>query len=301
MPLDPAFYNFTANVDRIFLDAVPGAVAGALGAVRAPLRAAAGLYVVVNAIYFLMGDLSARTLGVAAIRAACIAAIMEAPNYTTYIQDAFLTRLPGEIASALNGRRIAPDAARQFDMLREGLLNIKATILMAASGWTAGFERLVAHLIEAGGTVGIAVMWFYWYAPRVLMGVAVILGPFLIPLWLFEGTRQFAAGFFAKLVSILAMQVVASVLVLVLMTTIDRAGAAVSTPGGGDVAMMIARLFGCALLMWAGAFLMRVVPPAFSFAPSLGAASSALIAAGTAAVLAPARMAGTAARAAFNR
>ena len=248
----------------------------------------------VNAIYFLMGDLSARTLGVAAIRAACVAAILQAPNYTTYIQDAFLTRLPGEIASALNGGRIDANAARQFDVLREGLANIRASVVMAAPGFAGMGERAFAYVLDVLGVLGIAVMAFYWYAPRVLLGVAVVIGPFLIPLWLFEGTRQFAAGFFAKLVSFVAMQVSGSALVLVLIKTIDRIGAMAVAPGFAGVNDLIVRLIGCALLMGFGAFLMKIVPPAFSFAPSLGAASNALIAAGSAAVLAPARMARTA-------
>ena len=37
MALDPVISNFIAGMDGIFLDAVPGAVAAALGAVRAPL------------------------------------------------------------------------------------------------------------------------------------------------------------------------------------------------------------------------------------------------------------------------
>ena len=296
MPLDPTISNFVAGMDSIFLDAVPGAVASALGAVRAPLRAAAGLYVVVNALYFLLGDLSARTLGVAAIRAACVAAIMEAPNYTTYVQNAFLTDIPGQIASALNGGRIDANAARQFDVLREGLANIRAAVVMAAPGFGGMGERAFAYILDVLGVVGVAAMGFYWYAPRVLLGVAVIIGPFLIPLWLFDGTRAFAAGFFAKLVSFVAMQVSGSALVLVLIRTIDRIGAATVAPGFAGVNDLLVRLLGCALLMWFGAFLMKIVPPAFSFAPSLGAASNALIAAGTAAVMAPARMALRAAR-----
>lgn len=296
MPLDATISNFVAGIDGIFLDAVPGVVAAAIGAVRDPLRLALSLYVIVHGVFFILGDLSARTLGVVTMRAMCVVAILQAPNYTTYIQNAFLTDIPGQIASALNGGRIDANAARQFDVLREGLANLRAAIIMRSPGFNGMGERIFAHVLDAAGVIGIGGMAFYWYAPRILIGVAVVLGPFLIPLWLFEATRAFAAGFFAKLVSFVAMQVSGSALVLVLIKTIDRIGAVAAAPGVAGATEMLVRLLGCALLMWFGAFLMKIVPPAFSFAPSLGAASNALIAAGTAAVMAPARMALRAAR-----
>lgn len=287
MPLDPVFAQFTTQLDGLFLDQVPAVVQGALSYARNPLRAALGLYVVIHCMNMVLGDGSARALGWAVARATVVAAALQGPYYTQYVQDAFLTRLPAELAGALSGRPIVAGAAEQFDILRSGMANLKAVILMAAPDLGQMDERIAAHFLDAAGFVGIGLMWFQWYMPRALTGIVLCVGPFLIPLWLFEGTRGFAMAFAAKLVSLLALSVGASVIVSILLRVIDRVGAPISAGAGANVDVLLAKLAAVAALMWFGAFLMRSLPRALAFEGVTTASANALTANTAAALAAP--------------
>ena len=287
MALDPVFAQFTSQVDGVFLDQVPALVQSALSYARGPLRAALGLYVVLHCFNMILGDGGGRAVGWAVARAFVVASVMQAPNYTQYVQDAFLTRWPAELAGALSGRPIVASAAEQFDLLREGVANLKAVILMAASGATNIPERMAAHFLADAADIGIGLMWLQWYMPRFLTGIVICVGPFLVPLWLFDGTRGFAMAFAAKLVSLLALSVGASVLVSLLLRSIDRVSAPIGAGTGANVDAMIAKLAAVALLMWFGAFLMRSIPRALAFEGVTTAASNALAAGTAAAIAAP--------------
>lgn len=297
MPLDPVFLNFTTQLDGLFLDAVPSLVARAVGYVRTPLRTALGLYVLMHIIDMVLGNGSIRNLGWAIIRAVTVAAALQLPNYTEYVQNAFLTRLPAEIAGALNGKLIVASAAEQFDILRAGMANLKAQILLQANGAGDIGERLAAHILDGVGWGGIAVQWGQWYLPRLLTGLVVVVGPFLIPLWLFDATRGFAMALAAKLVSLLAMSVGASVIVASLLMAIDRVAAPIGAGQGASVDALLVKLLAVAGLMWFGAIVLWKALPALSFNSATDAAANSLMAASVQALSAPFTAAGRALRA----
>lgn len=287
MPLDPVFAGFTTQLDSLFLGQVPAVVQSALSYARNPLRAALGLYVAIHCFNMILGDGSGRAIGWAFARAFVVATAMQAPYYTQYVSDAFLTRLPAELAGALSGRPIVASAAEQFDILRGGMANLKAAVLMAAPDLGQLDERIAAHVLDSIGLGGIAVQWFYWYSPRALTGIVVCVGPFLVPLWLFEGTRGFAMAFAAKLVSLLALSVGASVIVSILLRTIDRVAAPINAGTGANVDVLLVKLTAIAALMWLGAFLMRSLPRALAFEGVTTATANALTASTASALAAP--------------
>ena len=287
MALDPVFASFTTQVDGLFVDQVPALVSSALAYVRSPLRAALGLYVVVHCFNMILGNGGGRAVGWAVARAFVVATAMQATYYTQYISTAFLTQWPTEIASALSGRAITAGAAQQFDVLNEGLANFTAGILMAASGWTYIPERMAALFLSDVGMIGIGAMWLQWYVPHFLTGMVLVVGPFLVPLWLFEGTRGFAMAFATKLVSLLAQSVGASVLVSILVRTINTVAAPLRNAGSSDVHIMLGKLALIVGMMWAAAFLLRFVVKALSFEGTTTAASNAMTAGTTAALASP--------------
>lgn len=287
MALDPVFANFTTQIDGLFIDQVPALVSSALAYVRDALRTALGLYVVMHCFNMMLGDGSGRAVGWAVARAVVVATAMQSAYYTQYISNAFLVTFPSQIATALSGRPITAGAAEQFDSLNEGLANFTAGILMAASGWSQVPERMVALIMNDIGMLGIGGMWLQWYIPHFLTGMVVVVGPFLLPLWLFEGTRGFAMAFAAKLVSLLAQSVGASVLVSILVRTINIVAAPLRAANGADVHTMLAKLALVVGMMWAAAFLLRFVIKALSFEGTTTAAANALTASTAAALASP--------------
>lgn len=291
MPLDLLIFNWTLALDEWFLSGVPAAVQGGLAWVRGPLRAALGLYVIIHALEMVLADGSARKLGFAVARALCVLAILESANYVTYVQNAFLTDLPAQGAAALNGPRIEANAARQFDVLRSALGNFKALILMRSPGWTGIADRGVAHLIGWVATFGVVAMWVPWYVPRLLTGIVVCLGPFVLATYLFSATRAIGFTWVGKLVSLLMLQLAASVLVRLLLSTITRRMEVLQSANGATVDLMLDNFGAMALLMWFGALLMWVLPAAITFGSGIGRATNSIIAGATGAAMVPVRAA----------
>jgi type IV secretory pathway VirB6-like protein len=290
VPLDRTITELTTDLNGLLIDGVGDAVQGGLAWVRTPMRAALMLYVIITAANMVAGHASGRSLIMAAVRATCIAAILQSGNFVTYVQELFLTTLPNELAGAFHAEAITAGAAVQFDALRDAIQHAAAIALEQASGLLGIGNRAVIHLFSAFGQAGIFLMWLFWYVPRVLIAIVIPLGPFLIPFFLYRATRGFGESWAGKLVSLTCFQVAAAVLVKLLLTSINRRISAMEANAGEGVDQMIATLASMSGVMWFGAILMLVLPAAISIGSGVGASATTIVSYTVSAVGAPFRV-----------
>jgi type IV secretory pathway VirB6-like protein len=284
--------NFTTDIDGLLLDGVGDSVQGGLEWVRVPMRAALMLYVIIQAGNATMGHASGRSVITAAVRAIVIAAMLQAEHFVPWVQEAALTTIPAQLAEAWHGSVIAVGAALQFDILRDALQKVAAELLMQASGPLNIVARGIIHLLGVFGSGGIFLMWLFWYVPILLTGIVIPLGPFLVPFFLFRATRAFAETWVAKLISLMVLQLAGSVLMQLLLTSIQHRITAMRGTAGMDLDQMIWNFAGMNLLMWFGAIMMLVLPLAITIGSGVGAASLSIIGYTTAMMKAPVRAAG---------
>lgn len=272
MPLERIFEPFAGGLDGILVAGMTETVQNGLTAAAPQLRALLVGYVVAYAISFMLtANVSARELTFAALRGLMVAAAIRSANYTTYVQDFFFTTLPNQIASALGGPGTAISSAAQFDRLWSAALNVNGLILRRASGVLDVMDRGVSWGIAALCLIGLFIMFIMWLIPRVFMAIVICMGPFLIPLYLFEATRGFAQAWISKLVGISALQLAASVLMRILLVITNDRFRVIQTSLGESTDMMLSNFFGIAILFWMGALLMFVLPSFVSIGAHIGA------------------------------
>jgi type IV secretion system protein VirB6 len=290
VPLERLFEPFAAGLDDTLVSGMGDVVQSGLAWAAPQLRALLVLYVVAYALGFMLtANVSAREAGYAGLRGLMTAAAVKAANYVPWVQNLFFTTLPNQIATALNGPRTPISSAQQFDKLVAAVMKVNGSILERASHWTDVMDRGVSWAIAGLCLLALLVMFVMWLIPRVLMALVICIGPFLIPLYLFGGTRGFVHSWIGKLVGLTVLQLSSSVLLRILLVLINARFRVMQDTLGNDTDLMIANFFGIALLLWIGALLMFVLPSGIAIGASMGASQAA---AGAVLLTAPGRAAG---------
>jgi type IV secretory pathway VirB6-like protein len=194
-----------------------------------------------------------------------VAAILQAASYNYYVRDLFFTDLPNGIAAAMNGPRVTVDSATQFDQLWEAVAHAQAFISGQSMGMMGLVNRGVLWVFAGLDLVAIGVCFFIWYVSRILMAVAITIGPFLIPLYLFRGTREYVNQWIGKLVNLVVLQLGTSILIrFVILTLSDTMKnldeGQVSAGGNASVDEMMMNFAGVTGIFALAAMAMLVLP-----------------------------------------
>lgn len=277
MALEGIFLGFATEADGMLVTAMTGGVTAALGYVREPVRAMMGLYVIVHGMKMVAGEASARSFMFAVVRAVCVVSILQAAYYVPWVQQQFFVTLPNDIAAALNGPRVTINTAQQFDALWSASLNAAGLILKKATGILDIADRAMVWIFAFIGLGGIIVMFAIFYLSKVTIAVLIIMGPFLIPFYLFGGTRQITSGWIGKVVGVLCWQLAAAVVVRLVIVAINARMQIMQANPGASVDQMIGTYAGICAMFWIGAIFMAVIPTAVAVGGGVGAAHTAAV------------------------
>lgn len=265
MALDPIFYNFAASMDSVVIKGMNDAIRSGLAWVAPQLRVAVGIYVIGNALMMMYGKMDAGGFLSAVIRAMAVVAILQLASYEYYVRDLFFTDLPNGLAAALNGPRVSVDSSRQFDQLWGAVVHAQAFISGQSMGVAGPFNRVVLWVLAMLDLSALGICFFIWYVSRVMMALVIAIGPFLIPLYLFRGTREYVNQWIGKLVNLIVLQLGTSILMrfvaLVLSETMRTLAQGQVVVGGNvSVDTMMINFAGVTGIFWLAALSMLVLP-----------------------------------------
>lgn len=275
----PLFQPLATDFDQTLQAGMADVVSSGLAWAAPQLRTLLVLYVAIYAIGFMLtAHVSLRQLVFAALRGLIVAAAVQAANYNTWVVNLFFTRLPNEIATALGGARTSIDSAEQFDRLWWAVLNVCGHIIGQATRWYDFGDRAMAWLMAYISLGGIGTMFLLWLVPRMFMALVICLGPFLIPLYLFEATRSYVVTWTSKLVGLTVLGLAASILLRVLLVMINTRFQAIQGSLGSSVDEMLGAFAGIAGLMWFGAGFMFFLPSFVAIGAGMGVAQAGVAA-----------------------
>jgi type IV secretion system protein VirB6 len=263
--LDQIFYNFAAIMDSVVINGMNDAIRSGLTWVAPQLRVAVGLYVIGNALAMMYGKMDAGGFLYAVVRAMAVIAILKLAAYEYYVRDLFFTDLPNGIAAALNGPRVTVDSSKQFDQLWGAVVHAQAFISGQSMGVAGPFNRLFLWVLAMLDLGALGACFFIWYASRVLMALAIAIGPFIIPLYLFRGTREYVNQWIGKIVNLIVLQLGTSILmrfvILVLSETMRSLNnSQVAVGGNVSVDTMMINFAGVTGIFFLAAMMMLVLP-----------------------------------------
>jgi type IV secretion system protein VirB6 len=258
--LESIFYNFATGMDEVLVGGMNDAINSGLDWAAPQLRVALSLYVIGNALLMMYGKMDSGGFLHAVIRAMAVVAILKASNYNYYVRDLFFTDLPNAIAAAMNGPRVSVDSSKQFDVLWEAVAHAVAFIDGQSMGLAGPMNRLVVMGLAGLDLVAIGVCFFIWYVSRVFMAITICLGPFLLILYLFRGTREYVNQWIGKLVGLTVLQIGTSILTRFVILQVSGTMRTLDQNPGTSVDEMIINFAGVTGIFFLAALMMFVLP-----------------------------------------
>ena len=260
MALDPIFFNFATGMDAVLVGGMNDAINSGLAWAAPQLRVALALYVIGNALMMMYGKMDSGGFLYAVVRAMAVVAILKASNYNYYVRDLFFTDLPNAIAAAMNGPRVTVNSSQQFDAMWEAVAHAVAFINGQSMGLSGPIFRAVVWFLALLDLAAIGACFFIWYVARVFMAITLCLGPFLIILYLFRGTREYVNQWIGKLVSLIVLQIGTSILTRFVILQISDTLRTLDSNPGSSVDEMIINFCGVTGIFFLSALMMFVLP-----------------------------------------
>jgi type IV secretory pathway VirB6-like protein len=279
--LDTTFSGFAHEIDASLINGMNDVIASGIAAVHPMVTAALSLYVVTYFVMVIKGQADVGSAIDAAIRAVLITSLLKVDTYNSYVRDFFFTDMPNTIAAAIHGPRVAIDSAHQFDVMWSGVLNYQGFALGLATSWYQFTDRAFIIIVTWLIYAALWVDFLVWYAARIFMALTIALGVFMLILFMWRITAQWAVQWVGKLVSLTILGAVSSILLRLLMVHMTNSlitlGVMSSNFNSGmDLTMVENQYANVGGLMWAGAVLMLVLPSAFAFGSSIGSGVQSL-------------------------
>jgi type IV secretory pathway VirB6-like protein len=253
------FQTVAAQFDTNLLSAINGVIGNGLAWAQPQVRAAATLFILISGWLVLTGRMDKSVLAGRVLRIMAVVALLtSAGTFNTYVRDLFLEDIPSTVGAALTGGTTYAPAA-QFDALWSATQRMAATMLAEATGYTQFGERLVIRLLMAISFIALVVIFLIWVIVRVVMGMVIALGPFLIGLYLFDATRTYVERWVGKLVSLTLVQVCVSVMLQMLMSGFNNYVRMAQNNPGGSLDEKIGAFLQVGAWYWCGLLLIKAL------------------------------------------
>ncbi|MDN3563385.1 type IV secretion system protein [Paeniroseomonas aquatica] len=249
------FQNISDVFDTNLLASISSVITSGLAWARPQVRAAATLFILISGWLVLTGRMDKNVLAGRVLRIMAVAALLTSTSmFNTYVRDLFLQDIPNTVGAALTGGTTYAPAA-QFDALWAATQRMAATVLAEANGYTQLGERIVIRLFMGLSFMALVIIFLMWVIARVVMGMVIALGPFLIGLALFDATRPFVDRWVGKLVSLTLVQVSIGVMLQMLMSGFNNYVRAAQGNMGTGLDERIGALLQLAAWYWCGLLL----------------------------------------------
>jgi type IV secretory pathway VirB6-like protein len=208
------FFSFYTFVERALIAGVSSVVASGISYASGPLKALLVIYIGITGYLALTGQADApfQVLVTRVVRASFVVYLLTGPAFSQYIFDLFMNGIPGALAHAINNVQGPDAAARQFDVMVSATKHQTAQILQEATGISNIGTRAIAHVAQWIIDLALGAAFLIWEAGRVLMGVVIAAGPFVLTAYLFSATRPIVERWLGKMVSLTLLQLLVTIL-----------------------------------------------------------------------------------------
>jgi type IV secretion system protein VirB6 len=211
------FITMDQDFGTAFGTGIQSAITALLSAVATPLLACVTLWIIVQGILVMRGDMDARGGITRIIRIAFVVGILTSSGlYTTYVQTAFMTTIPNWLATAAGGSTISSTPAT-FDNMWQVTEHTVETVSAQLSNFDV-IDAISLAVIE----ICIAGFLFLSFAiyefAIIIVGIMVAIGPVLIVGYLFDATKGVTDRWIGKLITYSVLTLLINVTLNVVVT-----------------------------------------------------------------------------------
>ena len=254
------FSGFATQYASIFSSGTANAVQSGLGAISGPLTAVVVIWIIVQGILVMRGDISARSGITKILRVVLVVTLLTSFSYfSTYIVDLFQTTLPNWAAGAITGSSSANTTPGMFDKVWNGSM----AIAKAADAQLTPFDisgAVELALLEGGIGLCLIIAFAVYEIGQIMLGVVIAVGPFVLAGYLFDATRGVAERWLGKLIGLSILTLLIAIALTIILqgdvTYIQTAAA----QGALDVETSIAVLMQATLFYALGAVIIVLLP-----------------------------------------
>ena len=196
------FANMATSFGAAFGTGIQTSITSMLAAVATPLMACVTLWIIIQGILVMRGDIDARGGITRIIKVALVVGILTSSGlYTTYVQTLFLTTIPNWFATAAGG---SPAAVASTPQTFDNMWQVTEHTIELVSAKIAIYDVIDAvslALIELSIMVLLVVTFAIYEFATIITGIMVAIGPIMIVGYLFEATKGVTDRWIGKLIT----------------------------------------------------------------------------------------------------
>jgi type IV secretion system protein VirB6 len=196
------FTNMASDFGVAFGTGINSSITSLLTAVAQPLMASVTLWVIIQGILVMRGDMDARGGVTRIIKVAFVVGIITSSGlYTTYVQTLFTTTIPNWFATAAGGTTLsATSTPGTFDNMWQVTEHTVETVSSHIAMYDV-VDAVSLALIEIALMVLLTITFAIYEFAIIIIGIMVAIGPVLIVGYLFEATKGVADRWVGKLIT----------------------------------------------------------------------------------------------------
>jgi type IV secretion system protein VirB6 len=255
------FSDFANQYASIFSAGTSNAVSSGLSAIAGPVSAVVVVWIIVQGILVMRGDVSVRSGITKILRVVLVVSLLTSFGlFSSYVVDLFQTSLPNWAAGAITGAGgSGATTPGMFDKVWNGSMAIAKAADAQLTTWDVA-DAVELALLEGGIGLCLILAFAVYEVGQIMLGVVIAVGPFVIAGYLFDSTRGIAERWLGKLIglSILTL-LIAIALTIILQGDVTYIQTAAAT-GALDVETSIAVLMQATLFYALGAVIIVLLP-----------------------------------------
>jgi type IV secretory pathway VirB6-like protein len=172
-----------------------------LGGIAVTVQGALLLYIIILGKQMMFNALAFNAGVDRMIRAIIVMALMSAANYQTFVGTPITQTIPTFVSNLVTGSH-GLAGAQGWDALVNQISQSSEQTLAQAVGIAYISDRIVIWLVTTLQVITVGLCFFFWLLAYAAVDLLMPLGAVLIPFYLFDATRQFAAGWYGKIVAL---------------------------------------------------------------------------------------------------
>jgi type IV secretion system protein VirB6 len=255
------FADFSNQYAQIFSIGTANVVAEGISAVSGPLTALIVLWLIIQGIFIMRGDISVQSGVTKIIRVSIIVGLLSSFGlFSEYIVDLFQNILPNWAANAIaGGNGVSITAPQLFDKVWNYSMAIAQSADTQLKLWDV-VDGVELDLLEVAIGACLLIAFAVYEIGQIMLGVVIGIGPFVLAGYLFDSTRGIAERWLGKLIglSILTL-LIAIALEIILQGDVTYIQVAAAT-GVLDIQQSLAILMQAALFYALGAVIIVLLP-----------------------------------------
>lgn len=210
------FEDFDTSLRTAFSTGTSNVISQGLSAVASPFTALIVLWVIVQSMLVMRGDLDARRGISRIIRVTLVSAfILEAGIYNGYVVNLFQTVLPTWAASSVSSSTAS--TPKLLDDIWNSLVNYSATIDKQLH-WFQVVDLIELAMIAIADGAMLTIAFAIYICSSLMTAVILSLGPFVIAGFLFDATRNISERWIGKLVGLALLSLLVDVTMIIVAT-----------------------------------------------------------------------------------